>query len=91
MAFGRSRERETEEGEEHRENERVQGVRGVSVAQVRTREGKQEVAGGRGRGRSRAGTQLLRGEGRKTTEGCSGGLGRLLLGHQVGGPQVSVG
>ena len=31
------------------------------------------------------------GEGRKTTEGCSGGLGRLLLGHQVGGPQVSVG
>ena len=69
MAFGRSRERETEEGEEHRENERGQGVRGVSVAQVRTREGKQEVAGGRGCGRSRAGTQLLRGEGRQTTEG----------------------
>ena len=43
MAFGRSRERETKEGEEHRENERGQGVRGVSVAQVRTREGKQEV------------------------------------------------
>ena len=35
------------------------------------------------------GTQLLWDEGRKTTKGCSGGLGRLLLGHQVGGPQVS--
>ena len=65
-------------------------MRGVSVAQVRTREGKQEVAGGRGRGRSRAGTQLLRGEGRKTTEGLQWWAGPILLGHQVGGPQVSV-
>ena len=32
------------------------------------------------RGRARASTQQLRGEGRKTTEGYSAGLGRLLAG-----------
>ena len=32
------------------------------------------------RGRARASTQQLRGEGRKTTESYSGGLGRLLAG-----------
>ena len=37
------------------------------------------------------GTQLLRGEGRKTTEGLQWWAGPILLGHQVGGPQVSVG
>ena len=79
-------EERTREGEEH--GERVRGPGGCVAVSV-------AVEGPRGReaGREEATaspsltTELLRGEGRKTTGG--GGLGRagpVLLGHQVSGP-----
>ena len=72
-----------EEGEEHRGSEKARGVawrRGRGPGR-RGEGGKQEVAGAS----PALATELLRGEGRKTTGG--GGLGRagpVLLGHQVG-------
>ena len=66
---GRERVRERSEGAVWRRGRRP-GRRGGSQA------GREELA----RLACAPGTQLLRGEGRKTTEGCSGGLGRLLAG-----------
>ena len=83
-AFGRKEQRR---GERLGEREGVQGGSASPWRRLGASERGQagrEGGGGR-RGRARAGTQLLRGEGRKTTGG--GGLGRagpVLLGYQVG-------
>ena len=92
---GRSREgKQRSEGEGGPESEgEVRGGRGGAWRRRRrpgrrggSQAGKEELA----RLACAPGTQLLRGEGRKTTEGLQWWAGPILLGHQVGGPQVSV-
>ena len=86
------RERARERKEELGESEREQGGSGRPAGVVHA--ARSSSASRRWpRGRARASTQQLRGEGRKTTEGCSVGLGRLLagpanwLGRTVGEPR----
>ena len=79
MVLGRVRERARKRREEPGESEREQGGSGRPAGVVHA--ARSSSASRRWpRGRARASTQQLRGEGRKTTEGCSGGLGRLLAG-----------
>ena len=82
--FGRGRERARKRREEPRESEREQGGSGRPAEVVHA--ARSSSASRRWpRGRARASTQQLRGEGRKTTGG--GGLGHagpVLFGHQVG-------
>ena len=77
VVFGRVRERTRERRGEPGESEREQGGSEQPAGVVHA--ARSSSASRRWpRGRARASTQQLRGEGRKTTEGCSGGLGRLL-------------
>ena len=86
-------EREGSRGERSRQGGSERGS-GVSWRRGRrpgrrwgSQAGKEELA----RLACASGTQLLRGEGRKTTEGLQCWAESILLGHQAGGPQVSVG
>ena len=93
VVFGRVRERARERKERAGESEREQGGSGRAAGVVHA--ARRASASRRWpRGRARASTQQLRGEGRKTTESCSGGLGRCWLGRPAGwaaqgGAQVS--
>ena len=79
MVFGRERERARERKERAGESEREQGGSGRAAGVVDA--ARSSSASRRWpRGRARASTQQLRGEGRKTTESYSAGLGRLLAG-----------
>ena len=79
MVFGREGERARERKERAGESEREQGGSGRAAGVVHA--ARRALASRRWpRGRARASTQQLRGEGRKTTEGYSAGLGRLLAG-----------
>ena len=77
MVFGRVRERARERRGEPGESEREQGGSGRPAGVVHA--ARSASASRRWpRGRARASTQQLRGEGSKTTESCSGGLGRTV-------------
>ena len=83
VVFGRVRERARERKERAGESEREQGGSGRAAGVVHA--ARRSSASRRWpRGRARASTQQLRGEGRKTTESCSGGLGRCWLGRPAG-------
>ena len=71
----RARESEGETGESEREQGGIGTAAGVVHAARRSSASRMWPCG-----RARASTQQLRGEGRKTTEGYSAGLGRLLAG-----------
>ena len=79
VVFGRERERARERKERAGESEREQGGSGRPTGVVHA--ARSSSASRRWpRGRARASTQQLRGEGRKTTGSYSAGLGRLLAG-----------
>ena len=79
VVFGRERERARERKERAGESEREQGGSGRPAGVVHA--ARSSSASRRWpRGRARASTQQLRGEGRKTTGSYSAGLGRLLAG-----------
>ena len=74
-ALGRSREKETEGGEEHRESEREpEGLRGVrgALGCLQRRAGKQEVAGACRRAVGTRPRVLLSRGGRRLADGCVG-------------------
>ena len=78
MVFGRVRERAMERKERAGESEREQGGSGRAAGVVHA--ARRASASRRWpRGRARASTQLLRGEGRKTTEGLQWWAGPILL------------